>query len=282
MIVISPIQEGILKALGRYKFLTSKQAWKLIGNKNLQTIYNDLRTLRERGFVDCIVYGGVSKSGTMEKLNYLTSKGAKVTAEIDGKNIDQVRHPKSTNTLVKNDFFHRIYTIDLMIAFDAWAEKNEHETIFFDTYFHKTGSQRKQNDGPLKGKTRVEIGSNNFIDPDGIFLFRTQQKEHLQILEVANGLDSKRIIQQIRNVVYASYQGYVSEKYKVKTGPKILIAFERESTMKAVIQRIGLDEYLRNFDDLSKYLFFALQEDARDGWEECWHDVAGNKVSVWA
>ena len=281
MIVIPPIQESILKALGKYKFLTSQQLWKLVGNKSLHVIYNDLKVLKERGFSDCIVYGGVSRSGTMAKLHYLTSKGARVTADIEGINIEQVKHPKSTNTLVKNDFFHRIFTIDMMIAFDGWIAGTEYEVIFFDVYFDKTGSQRKQDDGALKGKTRVEIGKNNFIDPDGIFLYRTKQKNELRILEVANGLDSKRIIQQIKNVVFASYQGHISEKYKVRTTPKILIAFEQPSTMQAVMKRLRTDDYLGDFESLDNYLFFALQSEARENWAESWQDISGNTANIW-
>lgn len=281
MIVIAPIQESLLKALGKYKFLTSHQAWRLVGNKNIQTIYNDLKVLRDRGFVDCIVYGGVSRSGTMAKLNYLTSKGAKVTADIEGIHLDEVKYPKSTNTLVKNDFFHRIFTIDLMIAFDEWIETTEHQRVFFDVYFDKTGSQRKQEEGSLKGKTRVETGKNLFIDPDGIFLFRTKQKYELCLLEVANGLDSKRILQQIRNVVFASYQGLVSEKYQIQTTPRILIAFEMESTMQAVMKRVRADEYLENFEELEKYLFFGLQSLVKNKWTDGWLDMAGKPAFIW-
>lgn len=282
MITIPPIQERILKALGKYKFLTSHQAWRLTGNKSLKTIYNEIKTLRDRKFVDCIVYGGVTKSGTMAKLNYLTSKGARVVADIEGIGIDQVIYPKSTNTMVKNDFFHRLYTIDLMIAFDEWIARMDYETVFFDTYFYKTGSQRKQDGGTLKGKTRVEMGDNSFVDPDGIFLFRTKQTNFLYILEVANGLDTKRIVHQIRNVVFATYQGYVSEKYKLQVTPKILVAFEKQSTMQSVMQRVVSDEYLVKFEGLHDYLFFALQSEAKEQWAESWRDISGNSSNIWS
>lgn len=280
MIVISPIQESILRGLGKYKFLTSHQAWKLIGNKSLQTIYNDLRVLKERGFVDCIVYGGVSRSGTMAKLYYLTTKGANVCADMEGINADQVKFPKSTNTLVKNDFFHRIYTIDLMISLHHWLNQTDKDLMFLDVYFDKTGSQRKQNEGALKGKTRVNIGNDSFIDPDMIFMYRTKQKESLFVLEVANGLDSKRIVQQIKNVVVASYQGHVSEKYGLRTTPKVLVAFEHEGTMKAVMGRVKTDEYLENFDELEEYLFFTLQEKTKGNWLDGWATLSNTSKSI--
>ena len=221
----------------------------------------------------------------MAKLYYLTPKGAKVCADIEGIQLDLIKFPKSTNTLVKNDFFHRIFTIDLMIAFDTWLSGTVHEQVFFDVYFDKTGSQRKQDVGALKGKTRINIGAGSFIDPDAIFMYRTKQKNELCILEVANGLDSKRIIQQIRNVVFGAYQGYVTEKYiedeKQRVMPKMLIAFEHEGTMQAVLKRVINDEYLQDFEDLNKYLFFTLQSETKTTWTEGWINMVGEKARIW-
>ena len=281
MIVVSPIQEKILTSLGKYKFLTSQQALTLVGNKSIQTIYNEVRALRERGFLDSVIYGGVSKTGTLAKFHYLTPKGAKIVADIESVILDKVKFPKSTNTLVKNDFFHRIYTIDLMIAYDRWIHEAGHDPLFFDVYFDKIGSQRRQDEGALKGKTRVDIGKENFIDPDGIFAFRTIQKEQLYVLEVANGLDTKRIIQQIRNVIFACYQGHISEKYQIKVTPKLLVAFEHPSTLKSVQARAKQDEYLDNFDGLDDYLFLGLQSEIKEAWHSSWQNIHGKKVRIW-
>lgn len=124
MLTISPIEQRILRRLGRYRFLTAQQMWKGIGNKSLQVIYEDVRMLKEKGLLGSITYGGVSRTGTMQKLHYLTRKGAVIVAETEGIGLEQVKFPKSTNTLVKNDFLHRIATIDLMIAFDQWINTN--------------------------------------------------------------------------------------------------------------------------------------------------------------
>jgi len=58
----------------------------------------------------------------MQKLHYLTRKGALTLADINRIETSQIKYPKSTNTLVKNDFFHRITTIDLMIAYEERIE----------------------------------------------------------------------------------------------------------------------------------------------------------------
>ena len=252
---------------------------KLVGSKNIQTIYNDLRSLKERGFVDCIVYGGVTKSGTMHKLHYLTTKGAGVVAEVLGIELSKVKYPKSTNTLVKNDFFHRIFTIDAMISFDSWSDDFDRDVLFFDVYFDKVGSQRGGSVGTLRTKTRVQTGPDTYIDPDGIFAYTGgDDKERLFALEVANGVDTKRIVKQLREVVFASYQGFIAEKHKIKATAKILIIFEHESTLQAVISRVASDEYLNRFEGLKEYVFVGTHSQVSQDWRGSWRNIEGKAV----
>lgn len=83
--------------------------------------------------------------------------------------LESVKYPKSTNTLVKNDFVHRIKTIDLQITYNERIANTVFEPLFFDTYFDTIGSQRKQENGILRSKTRVDLSNGDFIDPDAIF-----------------------------------------------------------------------------------------------------------------
>ncbi|WP_421795386.1 hypothetical protein [Haliscomenobacter sp.] len=54
--------------------MTAQQLWKLVGNKSIQVIYENLRKLYAKKLMGSIVYGGVSRTGTMQKLHYLTRK----------------------------------------------------------------------------------------------------------------------------------------------------------------------------------------------------------------
>jgi hypothetical protein len=73
----------------------------------------------------------------MHKLHYLTHKGAIIVADITNLGLDNIKYPKSTNTLVKNDFLHRITTIDLRIAYEEWICNTQFDPLFFDVYFDK-------------------------------------------------------------------------------------------------------------------------------------------------
>ncbi len=277
MIVLSPIQTKILSALGAYKFATSKQLFRLIKNKNLQSIYNELRILKAKEFIDAVVYGGVSRSGTMHKLHYLTRKGAQVVADMESMALELVKFPKSTNTLVKNDFHHRIQTIDLHIGYNEWLTLSGATVLFQDIYFDKTGAQRNQNDGFLKGKTRIGLSENSYIDPDGIFGHITKENiPELFVLEVANGHNTERILSQIQNVLYACYRGHIANKYEIKTTPKVLVSLEYPATLQALLARFKKDTYLARFEGVENYIFFGIHAETTKDFARSWKSLSGN------
>jgi hypothetical protein len=244
-----------------------------IGNRSLQVIYEDVRTLRGKGLLGSITYGGVSRTGTMQKLHYLSRKGAAVVAETEGIGLEQVKFPKSTNTLVKNDFLHRIATIDLMISFDHWINGTGHDKLFFEVYFDTVGSQRDKSEGALRSKTRLDLDRQHFIDPDGILAYQTDTATRLFVLEVANGQDSKRVVEQIARNLFASYKGLVGDKYLIPQTATLLVVFDRPELLKGTLQRVASDPQLRRFEGMDKYLFFNLQQSARD-------NRATNRVNV--
>lgn len=124
-------------------------------------------------------------------------------AEINRMEISQIKYPKSTNTLVKNDFFHRITTIDLMIAYEERVNTTGCTPLFFDHYFDTNSSQVKNG---FQCKTRIALGGNEFISPDCIFAYQHQNAVNLFILEISNGLDTKRIVEQLGKNLTASYK----------------------------------------------------------------------------
>ena len=240
-----------------------------------------MRTLREKELVNAIVYWGVSKTGTMQKLNFLTLKGAAVMADITADELENIKFPKSTNTLVKNDFFHRIRTIDLQLAYDERISTTIFEPLFFDVYFDKVGSQRAQTNSNLKSKTRVDLPDGQFIDPDALFWYDDTEGVRLFVLEVANGYDTQRIVKQISNVVFGVYSGAVAEKYGFQTTPRILIALEHLTTQKAVMEQVRNDTYLNNFNKLHNYLFFTTIEAAKQDRTHTRMNLEWTATNIW-
>lgn len=278
MISISPIQEKILRGLAKYKYLTTDQLQRLTGVKHKQQVYENLRALRDRGFVDSIIYGAVTRVGTTSKLNFLTYKGAKVVSDLP--DIGGIRYPKSTTTMFKNDFYHRIHTIDLMIGFDQWIDTTAHLPTFFDTYFDTIGSQKSD---VLKStsKTRVEVSEQVSVTPDAIFGFEEGAgAQRLFVLEVTNGRDTGRTTRQIKNNLVAIYKGKVSEKYGIKKTPLLLVAFEHEAHRDGVRKAVMQEGFTTTFQGLERYLFFAMQKQASQDWAGSWETIEGQTAAI--
>lgn len=278
MISISPANEMALRYLAFYKFLSTDQLQKLTNVKHKQQVYENLRNLRDKGLIDSLVYGAVTRVGTTIKLNFLTYKGAKALGKLP--DLEIIRFPKSTTTLFKNDFYHRIHTIDLWISFNLWLQSTAFRLLFYDVYFDSIGHQKSD---ILKStsKTKVTLSENSCITPDCIFAIEKPEGEQkLYILEVTNGRDTGRTTRQITNNLLAMYKGFVSNKYSIKKTPLLLVAFENEIHKDGVKKAIFDAGFLSTFKNIEHYLFFALQKEATENWKLAWEDIHGNKANL--
>jgi hypothetical protein len=238
--------------------------------------------LEKDGFTKSVQYGAGTRNGVKsEKLHFLTPKGAKLYAEsVKGVSMEQVKYPKSHNSIVKNDFAHRISMINTQISYDRWAEVGGVETIFFDTYFDKVGSNRNKNKGgALKPKTRLEFGEGNFADPDGILLYSAGSKKRLWVLEVFNGNDSGRVLKQLRGICYAMLHGITADKYGLKLPERALITFEHEPNMKASIERMNDDPYFK-LDGIEDFFYFGLAKNVWENFGGSWVKMTGEAVDL--
>ncbi len=201
-------------------------------------------------------------------------------AGIEQLDLEQIKYPKATNTLVKNDFLHRIHTLDLMIAYDKWIDTAGYNKLFFDVYFDTNGSQRDQKNGALRSKTRIEMGNQGFIDPDGIFAFEQQDMCRIFVLEMANGFDTKRIVEQIKKNLMASYNGLVGDKYGLPHTATLLVVVEYDTMLKNVLHRIKEELFFQKFNGLERYLFLGFHQTLMDSWASSWFDVNGNLAPI--
>jgi hypothetical protein len=278
MITIPPIQEKILRQLADYKFLTVEQLKRLLKVNHKNSIYQPVQILSEKGFVEALIYGAVSRVGTSQKLHFLTAKGAKIVGSFP--EIDKIRYPKSHSTMVKNDFYHRIHTVDTQISFYSWVEENNFIASFFDVYFDTIGSQKGQGINS-RSITRIDFNGNVYIVPDSIFCFDTPQEKNLCVLEIANGRDTGRVLKQIDKNLEAIYNGLVSDKYQIKKSPTLLIAFEHIEHQKGVMKAVKEGVLMKKFEDLPTSLFFGLQENIRTDWAKSWVNINGENAEWW-
>lgn len=278
MRIFTEVEEGILKYLAHYKYMTLGQLIKLdVGGKTYTS--TRLKKLREAGFVGVSQYGGVYKSGgggRAENINYLLPKGAKFLAENNNDfNIDKIHYPKNIDGIFRNDYFHRISTVNTQISFELWAKRLGYDVLFFDTYFHKLGSAKTaKDDNPLRSITRITFADNSFIEPDAIFAANAENKKYFFCLEVHNGNDVTRLIDALKRISRAIAQGLITNLYKEKLGaeksPRILCTLENEKMLHLVQKRMCNDTFFEPAWMKQAFLLNVAQnvwDDFDNGWQ---------------
>lgn len=102
---------------------------------NLNKQISELR-YRKKPLVGSASFGVNPKLGKLESIHFLTSHGATLIQERLHPT-DPIRFPKRDTVLFAQDYYHRIYTIDVHINFHQWAVDSNFELLFFLVYFDK-------------------------------------------------------------------------------------------------------------------------------------------------
>jgi hypothetical protein len=275
----SPQQTKILLSLAKYKYLTISQFLSLEVGKDKEFIRKNLSLLREKRFTDRMTFGLIPAKGKFEDIHFLTERGAKEILTNTDLQPDQVRHPSRASTFFKNDYLHRVSTVDIMIAFNVWADGQGYQVDFFDTYFDKVGSQKASKQG-IQSKTRFDLPNGQNISPDGIIKYSTANNSFLYCLEVYNGKDTKRVTEQIRKLAYATFEGIPSEKYGHDKANRNLIVFQYDTYKQTAIERIKQDPYLSQFDGLERFFLFNSVDSAKKNFGQSWSDLDGNLIDL--
>lgn len=270
----TPQQTAILSSIAKYKYLTVNHFKALKIGSSDRLIRDNLKILRDRKLTEKMSFGTIPIKGRFQDLHFLTERGAKMLIESLDLEPEEVKHPSRASTFFKNDYLHRVSTIDLMISFNQWAEKNGYTIDLFDTYFDKVGSQRATETG-VQSKTRFDLPNGKNISPDAVIKYEANGKNYLFCLEVYNGKDTKRVIEQIRKLTYATFEGIPSKKYNHNKTNRNLILFEFDDYKNYAIDRIKKDPYLSQFEGLEKVFFFSSIEAQKVNFGANWTDLNG-------
>lgn len=272
---LTPQQANILIALSKFKYMTKSHFVSYqVGKDKNPSLYNNLALLRDKKLVNRYSFGTIPSKGRLEDIYFLTEKGAKIVAENLGILLDSVKYPNRSTTEFKNDYYHRIATVSVMISFVMWCESKGYEIDFFDTYYDKVGSQRKAETG-VQSKTRLDLPNDTSISPDACIRYTANGQRFLFCIEVYNGKDTKRINEQLRKLTYATFEGIPSKKYDHEKANRNLIIMEHESYIKPTIERIKNDPYLNQFEGVERFFYFKSIEATKNDFGALWNDLEG-------
>ncbi|MEL6943462.1 MAG: hypothetical protein AAFO82_12400 [Bacteroidota bacterium] len=284
--VITNIHARILTKLARYRYLTLSQLLQIgVGTTQYKYLWKQAASLRDRKhpLVKCQRFSVSQTSKNqppkrVEDWYYLNEAGKR--ALLDELNYDgQIKMPISRASLPYKDYQHRIRTINFQIKLDQWAEQNEVQVLFFDTYFDKEGNNRV--DKNLRAKTRIALAQDDFFIPDGAFKIIKEDQERFFLMETYNGKDTSRTIHQLHKHALALTKRYTHQAYNLPSNKSynIVLIFEYESHLKAVIERIQTKE--PSFQIIQKYFRAkSLEQLENTNFFEHWSTLGGEEVSL--
>ena len=272
MLHITPIQENVLYKLAEYKFLTISQFAEILGSSPNWT-RTQINKLIEIGVLGSTSYGVIPQKGLLEKVYYLTAKGTKILCDDLGIEKEKIRYPIGEVTF-RHDYFHRFWTVNVHIALNKFIEANNGQSFTLLTYYDKIGSQRKEG---MTVATRLDFEDEQknkvHINPDMLAGYYLNNKPYLFAIEIYNGKDTQRVIEQVKKVFIAIYEGSTAQKFPVKKSSRLLLVFEHEAILKATLQRVK--PILSDFEDPDSVIFANTSESMKKDFGANWIDLNG-------
>ncbi|MFZ6775018.1 replication-relaxation family protein [Undibacterium sp. SXout7W] len=272
MLVLSNSEVRVLETLTRYRFVNTNQMLDMGIYASTQNASRGLKRMRDvpHPLIKRVQFG-ITRQGKPSDLYYITPHGAEILADGHGLDVDSAKVPIMRKTLFFADIWHRVHTVDFAIAFDAWCSQNGAEVHDLAFYFDKTGSQRGTE--KLRAKTKVDLGA-DWIIPDGHFFFDYQGKPELVLLEVYEGADTKRAVEQLEKHILALNEGTPSLKFKIDRAHRVAVIFETSQAMLHVLRRLQDSPVFPRYKD---YFIFSDMAGIKAGFGSNWLDVSGKE-----
>jgi hypothetical protein len=274
---LTPAMARVLLSLHRYHYLMPYQFTRLDGfAPNVTAVHKVLaRFPAERSEIAFVRSGVEAGKGRIPRLYYLTRHGAAAVAEMMQVELESVFYPKGDKLPVA-DVLHRAMTVDFWIELDRYAEATGGEVEFFHPYFRTSGANRgSEPEARLKKLTRIDFPppvakkhSKPFFWPDACFALKTPQKRLLCLLECYRGIDTGRVIRQLEWHLLALEHGLPSVKYGFETGNLVLLVFDGDTPMQAVMKRLLVRP---DFDDFAGFIAFSTMQRLQAKFEDWWY-----------
>lgn len=262
---ITPSQLTILKAIGRYKFLTISLIDALQIFKNKVSIYRAIAPLKDgkKPLIIAHSYGLHPTKGQLESLLYLTKYAKELLVEC-GIEESKIQIPIN-KTLVSTDYFHRVFTIATFVYMDIFLKSTSNHTIFYHYYFDK--AKKEPNKRYRQAKNHIKLNDDKFIIPDAVTKFKYEDNVYLYLIEIHNGKDTNKIFVQVLNHINAINLGTPKEKYNHSKNNRVAIIFEHKSCMEALIKKLSSEPKLNNYLKLFIFNSFEnIKEDFNSNW----------------
>ncbi len=251
---LSPIGFAILKALAEYRYLTTNQILDLGLAKDrgyLGKVLSGLLSVGGKGAgkqrrpkeIGELDFGVKVGKGRLPRMYYLTKRGAELLEHVQP-DLTPVPYPPRVVQFAP-DYEHRVRTIDFHIALNAWAKTSEQEVLWFRRYYDWWPATEKSRQHPV---TRIQLEHKNIV-PDALFMLNDNASiERLFAFELANGMDTGRVVDQMREYCRGLDQGRINDAFDYgKKAVRILYVFEHQRLLELVQTKAMKDRWLQNY-----------------------------------
>jgi hypothetical protein len=255
---ITPTGFKVLEALNTYRFLTIPQMLRLGIAKdrgNLSKVLSSMISAKrddsgiprpkEIGVLD---FGSIAGIGRLARLYFLAPKGADdLTAlDRDGPPARAIEHA----VRFRNDYFHRVNTVDFHITLAMFANQFGHEINLVRQYFTRLPKDGK---APARPSTSIDLRP-GYIDPDSIYKITDQdQRSRLLLVEIANGQKVDRIAKKLIQYAQVLESKKINQAFDYDKGVRVLWVFEHQRTLELVQKRMANDEWVQAYQ---QHFFF--------------------------
>ncbi len=280
---LTPQQKNVLKALAKFRYLTTSQMITLGISKSANALRNNTLKPLSKNRKKCISshdYGWTPTQGKLHNVHFLTPCGAKVLAEIIGRDIDTISLPTET-IWVSSDYDHRTQFVNFHIAFNHWAEREKKNIEFFHVYFDKI---KRANKKQKVAKTQVQLERTVYthleskpVIPDGLTRYQDGNNSRLVAIEIHN-VHSQQITQQLLEHLEAIEQGLFTGKFNHTGGVSfVLSVHENQSTLDSVKRRLIERSEFKAFLPL---FLFNRQDQVKADFAKGWTLADGSKTAL--
>jgi len=257
----------ILESLGKFQYLTTSQFMALEVTKNKRHLYAVLQKLegKKHSPVKKLNFGVLPTVGKLHSIYHLTPRGADILEQVG---VSGVRYPKSS-VMFTRDYFHRIGSVDVHIAFEQWANKTGGLINRFETYYDRG---RKSIKGRATPRTTVRWQDNQ-ITPDGVCLLTGfDDVQRLCAIELHRGRDMLRLDKQLIQYAKAIEAAAIETAYDYKAAVRIILIFTDPPALQTCQKRM---QKLGFCNKIAARFFLKTSDELAENLIENWQDSNG-------
>ncbi len=260
----------ILQHLHRFRFLTTGQLMRLGISKDRAHMNRLLRSLREapKALAGHTIYPVDPVRGKLESIHHLTPAGLQVLRELQLIEVDEI---PATGAQAYKDYYHRVHTVDIHIAFWEYCRTYGLDLAIWTNYFDRSKGE---------AATALRLSDGSDLLPDALTIVAKDGEASLFAIEMYNGQDVTRTMKQLKKHVHGLADGALGAAYNLEKAHYVLCVFEVDALMESTRKAVATDDYFAKSLDYFGFKTLASIRTAEPP-PDTWSRAKGLPLQIW-